>query len=89
MLGGNAALLLTAVGIGQRRHPVGVMTALYWGVVALILAARYVDIRHCHGQTARGTPATLKDWRSHALLLVVLAAVLWLMVYYAPRWLGR
>ena len=53
----------------------------YWVFVGLILCARYVDIRYFGGTKADGQPASLQDFRRHALILLAAAAVVWLVVH--------
>ena len=79
---GNLALL--AVGGQLLFHPRGWFSALdavYWLLVALVLAARYADIRYFKGTTAEGKPSTLEDWRRYAFILVLVAGVAWLIVH--------
>jgi hypothetical protein len=57
------------------------LDAVYWFVVALIVAARYADIRYFQGATAEGKPSTFEHWRRHAFILVLSASVVWLAVH--------
>ena len=50
----------------------------YWLGVASVIAARYVDIRFTHGQTAEGAPATMKHWAHYALILGAVALLVWI-----------
>ena len=82
MLIGNAILLACAYSILQHRSSLLSMAdALYWAVVGSLLAARYVDIRYLHGLTAEGDPASMDDWRRHAMVLGVVSTGLWLVVH--------
>lgn len=80
---GNLALI--AVAAQLLLHPRGWISGLdaaYWLFVALILAARYADIRYYKGTTADGKPCKLEDWRRYALLFVLSAGVAWLAVHF-------
>lgn len=82
MMIGNVILLSCAYGIVQ--HPSSVLSiadVFYWAVVGSLLAARFVDIRHLDGTTAEGAPATMAHWRRYAVLLGIVATVLWLVVH--------
>ena len=83
LLLGNAVLVIVALQILIRVG--GVFSGLdvvYWSVVALILAARYADIRYFKGTTAEGKPSTLEDWRRYAFILVLSAGVALLTVHF-------
>lgn len=49
----------------------------YWLVALFILAARYTDVRYCEGATTDGQQATLKDWKQHAVTLILSASLAW------------
>jgi hypothetical protein len=78
MAGGNALLLFLAAGIFEKspRH-ISFLDGLYWGVVASLVLARFLDIRYCRGQTSSCEPATLGHWRRYALLVVGLSSAVW------------
>ena len=87
MIIGNVILLSCAYGIVQHHSSfLSLADVLYWVVVGFLLAARYVDIRHLHGTTADGDPATMNHWRRYATIVGVVSAGLWLvshaMAYY-------
>ncbi len=88
---GNAVLVVVA---GQLLlHPKGWFSgldAVYWSFVALILAARYADVRYFKGITVEGKPSTLEDWRRYAFILVLSASVAWLTVHFLGAfWLSH
>jgi len=87
MIIGNAILLACVYGILQHRSSLfSIADALYWAVVASLLAARYVDIRYLYGLTSEGDPASMDDWRRYAMVPGVVSTGLWLgahaMAYY-------
>lgn len=53
----------------------------FWLLVVAILAARFIDVSYCQGTTTDGKPATQKDWQSHAISLVAIAAIAWLATF--------
>ena len=78
MLAGNAVLAFLATLI--LISPAWTMTlrdVLYWLTVAGLIALRYADIYHHHGQTADGEPATPRHFKRYAIGLVVVAALVW------------
>jgi hypothetical protein len=80
---GNGVLGIAAAKLAL--HPRGwfaSLDAIYWVAVALLVAARYADIRYFRGTTAEGAPATLADWRRYAFILVLSAGVVWLAVHF-------
>jgi len=85
MLLGNLLLLAAAYAITQSPALLGPADALFWLCVGLLLAARYVDVKHFKGRTAEGRPATLADWRRYALLLGGISLGLWLVAHLAAR----
>jgi hypothetical protein len=77
MLLGNMALVLCAFTIAHGPPRLTVVDIIYWVAVPLVLAARYVDVVSCAGKTATGEPATLKDWRFHAVVLLPGTFAVW------------
>lgn len=49
----------------------------YWITVTTLLVVRYVDIHYLQGQTGEGKPATARDFRNYALMIIVVSALLW------------
>jgi hypothetical protein len=47
----------------------------------LCILARYLDIAYFHGETANGTPATMRDWRRYVVLLVLASLVIWITAH--------
>jgi hypothetical protein len=41
-----------------------------------MIAARYVDIRACDGQTVDGDPADLGHWKRYAMILLPVSVLL-------------
>jgi len=75
MLVGPAAIYvaLALVAVRGDAFP-STLDLIVWGSVTLVLAARWIDIVRCRGQTAQGEPATLAHWRRFAALAVLIAA---------------
>ncbi len=84
MVVGNGLLFFTAIFIAQQRAGV-ILDILFWGAVAGLVLTRYIDITIFHGQTAENEPATLHHWRRYALLLIVVAAGIWVVAHGAAR----
>ena len=79
---GNPAVLFLAVGIFQRHAPffeVSRLDLIYWILVALLVVVRYCDIKYLGGLTAEGKPASMRDWRIYAALILSISAGIWLI----------
>lgn len=74
---GNGALILLALRILESNGRISPTDAVYWLLVALLVAARYLDIRHFAGTDGYGEPCTLHDWRRYTLHVVTLSGVIW------------
>ena len=79
---GNAALAIgAALPVAYPRLPTGALLAAYALVVVTLVAARYIDIRYCGGQTVDGTPADLSHWKRYVMILLpvslLLPAIAW------------
>ncbi len=90
MLVGNMALFFLAILVAQYEpFKLSLRDAVFWAVVALMMAARFVDIRHLDGVTTEGEPATQSDWTRYVARLLGGAAVVWLVAHglAATGWL--
>jgi hypothetical protein len=78
MLFGNVILIASAVLIFQRKdwmfHTADVV---FWGTVAALILARYLDIKLYNGLTAAGKPSTMSHWRKYTAVLLVCSIVVW------------
>jgi hypothetical protein len=81
---GNAVLLFMALAIFQRHAPffsfAGIDLA-YWIMVLLLVVIRYCDIKYLGGLTSKDEPATLVHWRKYAMLVLLIAAGIWLIAH--------
>jgi hypothetical protein len=84
MFFGNFILLISAANILMGEGKTSYVSDLiFWtGVIALV-TVRFLDIKFLDGQTATGTPATLKHWLRYTIGLVVFSAVIWAAVRIA------
>lgn len=74
---GNAALVIgAALPVAYPRLPTVPLVAAYALVVVTLIAARYIDIRSCGGQTVDGTPADMGHWRRYVMILLPVALLL-------------
>jgi hypothetical protein len=89
---GNAALAIgAALPVAYPRLPTATLLGAYALVVVTLIAARYVDIRYCGGQTVDGTPADLKHWRRYVMILLPIALLLPVLAFSFNAliaWLG-
>lgn len=79
---GNALLFFCAIYAAKRPAP-SALDALYAGLVLVLILVRFVDITRLGGQTADGHPATTAHWRRYTLVLVPVAAAVWIGVRFA------
>lgn len=74
---GNAVLAITALlPVANPQAPAGPLIAVYVLSVAALVAARYVDIRACGGQTVHGTPADMGHWKRYVAILLPVSLLL-------------
>jgi hypothetical protein len=66
----------------EARPPLSFASLLYFGVLLLILVLRLFDIEILRGTTLSGRPATLKDWKSYAMMTALIAMLGWSGVQY-------
>lgn len=76
MFGNGVVVIAAALPLAYPQMPTAPQLAGFaLGVVSLV-AARFVDIRYCGGQTADGAPASLDDWKRYVRILVPSALLL-------------
>lgn len=74
---GNAVLAIAAVfPVANPQLPTAPLLAVYAMGVATLIAARYIDIRYCGGQTVDGTPADLGHWKRYVVILLPVSLLL-------------
>jgi hypothetical protein len=88
LLAGNAALLMMAILIFQKRG-ISFLDAGFWAIVAVLVLLRYMDITRLKGLTSNSEPATLKHWRSYVVKLLLASLALWVMAHGIPYLIGR
>jgi hypothetical protein len=75
---GNVVLLFSAKAISDREaYALSIADLVFWGFVLALIIIRRVDISKLGGLTAAGQPASMVHWRRYAIVLLVLALVLW------------
>jgi hypothetical protein len=67
----------------EARPPASFASLLYFGVVLLTLVLRLFDIEILRGTTLGGRPATLRDWKSYAMMTALIATLGWCGIQYA------
>jgi hypothetical protein len=60
-----------------------VMDMVFWGIAALAVIARAVDIKVFRGRTTEDHPATMAHWRAYSAKLLLFATALWLLAQWA------
>lgn len=81
MMVGNALVAFAAYNIAQTRGELTLTDVIYWLFVASLIAARHVDIRHLHGLTSEGQPASMRDWRQYSLRVLAISAAVWIAAH--------
>jgi len=78
MLFGNLALLACAAVIARDDlAPLSLLSGLFWAIVGGLIGLRYVDITRYAGQTSKGEPATLRDWKRYSVGLATASLAIW------------
>jgi hypothetical protein len=80
LVAGPLGLLIIAAVISRGPDARVALSAGYWLLVLLMVAARYVDIVKFQGTNLNGEPTSKKDWKKYSLQLVTLSVALWLGV---------
>ncbi len=73
---GNVILMGAALLLAQQEG-FSAYDAAYVAVALSLVAVRFADVRWLHGLTKDGEPATMKHWRTYALIATVASALLW------------
>lgn len=87
MVAGYLIAVICGVSIINHHGSFSVVDVVYWLAIGGILVARYVDIHKCQGVRADGEPATMADLKWHAIILLPVAVVAWLVIHFV--WLAR
>lgn len=81
VLAGNCALIFIAYSIGFRKNIEPALYAILYVLnVLALMAARYLDIRFCQGNTTEGEPATLEHWMVYTRKLFIIAFLILIVV---------
>lgn len=83
LLAGNAALLMLAILIFQKRG-FSALDAVFWAIVAGLVLLRYMDITRLKGLTSNSEPATVKHWRIYTIKLLLASTALWGLAHGTP-----
>ena len=77
MLGGNAILAIAATyPFFHTETPLSLSLTVCCLISVSMIAARYIDIRDCGGQTVDGDLANLGHWKRYALILLPVSVLL-------------
>ena len=80
-LGNFALVILAALIASHSQRPFSPSDILFWSVVVLMIALRYVDIRYLKGSTATLQPATMAHWRRYAALVLGVSLFIWALAH--------
>ncbi len=83
MVLGPAGLIFTGASLWkQPPWTYSVMDIVFWGLAALAVIARAIDIKVFRGQTTEHQPATMADWRAYSAKLIVFAMTIWVLAQW-------
>jgi len=86
---GNCVLVYSALFILQNsRSFLSAADAVFWAVLAAVIAVRYVDIKRFHGQTVTCEPATMAHWRRYVMFMLGISFVIWSLAHVMARWVA-
>lgn len=82
-IGGSATIYLTLAAIGATGPSLPSSLDFVVGITLIaMLVARWFDITRCNGRTLGDEPATLRHWRSYAVLLVSTTVAAWSLAHW-------
>ncbi|HWR98588.1 MAG TPA: hypothetical protein VN317_09235 [Candidatus Methanoperedens sp.] len=76
MLGNGVLVVTAALPVAYPRLPAAPLLGAYALVVVSLIAARYLDVRFCGGQTIDGDPADLGHWKRYVGVLLPISFLL-------------
>lgn len=81
-IAGSAAMFLSLAMIAASRAPLlSYLDAIVWGVAAVMIAARRLDITLYGGRTISDDPADLGHWRRYTALLLGVTLAAWSLAH--------
>ncbi len=86
---GNVILLILLIWIFENENKsLGIKDLFYWAIVCLLIIARYFDIKKLGGLTVTGSPASMPVWSRYAVIIVILAGLLWGLAHISGYFLS-
>ena len=82
MFGGNIVLLFLVVfTIDKHFKFPSWLDLAYLITVLTLVVVRYIDVSYMQGETAEGKPASMKDFRSYVLILIIASSLVWALTF--------
>jgi hypothetical protein len=79
---GNVILIVSVILIFQHKDwMIHSADGVFWGTVAALILARYLDIKLYNGLTATGKPASMSQWRKYAAVLLTCSTIVWVVLH--------
>lgn len=79
---GNLVLFFTALFILQHKGKAFYSADIvFWGMVAAISLAKFLDIKLYGGLADDGKPVSMAHWRKHMAILLALTTAVWVIVH--------
>ncbi|MBC7353382.1 MAG: hypothetical protein H5U08_13555 [Thermogutta sp.] len=82
MIFGYLLAVLCGVSIVNHHGDFSFVDVIYWLALGGVLLARWVDISRYQGTRTDGQPATMRDWKVHAILTVVGGVIGWVLIHW-------
>jgi hypothetical protein len=60
-----------------------IFDGVFWGIAALVVIARFLDVRFFRGRTTDDQPATMRHWWLYSAKFLLFATVVWLLAQRA------
>ena len=84
MMAGGVTLVFSLFAVMKARD-FGAADAIFWIIVAMMVAARFLDVRFFQGATTSGEPATMRDFAQYVLMLLLGGGALWGLAHVVAR----
>ncbi|OHB54447.1 MAG: hypothetical protein A2Y12_04150 [Planctomycetes bacterium GWF2_42_9] len=81
LIGNFIAFFILFAIVNHKGSQFYLMDLIYFGVIAALILARYIDIKFWDKADDNGQPITMLNWRKYTLKIMILATSLWLLAH--------
>jgi hypothetical protein len=79
---GNVIAFFLLYAIANHKGPqFYLMDLIYFGTIAALIFARYIDIKIWDKTDDNGQPITMTNWRKYTLKIMIISSSLWLIAH--------